>query len=373
MREIGATGVRVYPIVRRQSSFLGSSRFCFEALTRPNGDLKTWLPALLQKHGITRVMAIGEADLLSLAEMKEAGTSLSIAAPSVDQLKSVLDKEALLERAKACGVPVPKSWQPKDSTFRIPDGVDVNFPLVAKWGDPLAVAERLAQHGIEPAKVAYIASSEELGSYLAQFEPAGVYPLIQEFCSGTGLGQMFHAVEGKITMRFQHLRLREWPLTGGVSSLCETVSLDQHADLRAKSEVLLKNLNWTGPAMVEYRWDAETGQARLMEINGRFWGSLPLASAAGVHFGLETYRYAFQEWSSSEEQSAYPYRIGRFMAPEVKNLRDVWKGHESIPAKLGFTAGFGARFLDPRVRYYVSKVSDLGPFFAELKNLISPR
>jgi protein-tyrosine-phosphatase len=36
--------------------------------------------------------------------------------------------------------------------------------------------------------------------------------------------------------------------------------------------------------MVEFRVDPETGRFWLMEINGRFWGSLPLAIFAGVDF-----------------------------------------------------------------------------------------
>src|SRR3546814_6270790 len=36
--------------------------------------------------------------------------------------------------------------------------------------------------------------------------------------------------------------------------------------------------------MVEYRFDRATETYVFMEINGRFWGSLPLAIAAGVPF-----------------------------------------------------------------------------------------
>lgn len=36
--------------------------------------------------------------------------------------------------------------------------------------------------------------------------------------------------------------------------------------------------------MVEYKRDIVTGQPYLMEVNGRFWGSLQLAIDAGVDF-----------------------------------------------------------------------------------------
>jgi predicted ATP-grasp superfamily ATP-dependent carboligase len=42
--------------------------------------------------------------------------------------------------------------------------------------------------------------------------------------------------------------------------------------------------------MVEFRVDERDGVPKLMEVNGRFWGSLPLAIAAGVDFPYLLYR-----------------------------------------------------------------------------------
>jgi hypothetical protein len=54
--------------------------------------------------------------------------------------------------------------------------------------------------------------------------------------------------------------------------------------LQRQSEALLDQLGWNGVAMVEYKRDIATGTPYLMEINGRFWGSLQLAIDAGVDF-----------------------------------------------------------------------------------------
>jgi protein-tyrosine-phosphatase len=43
-------------------------------------------------------------------------------------------------------------------------------------------------------------------------------------------------------------------------------------------------MQWTGPAMFEFKADPATGRMALMEINGRLWGSLALSVAAGVDF-----------------------------------------------------------------------------------------
>jgi predicted ATP-grasp superfamily ATP-dependent carboligase len=74
----------------------------------------------------------------------------------------------------------------------------------------------------------------------------------------------------------------EKPPSGGVSVYAESVAPDEA--LQRQSEALLDQLGWNGVAMVEYKRDAATGTPYLMEINGRFWGSLQLAIDAGVDF-----------------------------------------------------------------------------------------
>ncbi len=59
--------------------------------------------------------------------------------------------------------------------------------------------------------------------------------------------------------------------------------------LLAASRRLIKALDWHGVAMVEFKWNPATGEYWLMEINGRFWGSLPLACAAGADFPVKLF------------------------------------------------------------------------------------
>ena len=47
---------------------------------------------------------------------------------------------------------------------------------------------------------------------------------------------------------------------------------------------MMEALNYTGVAMVEYLVNHENGRWIFVEINSRFWGSLPLAVSSGVDF-----------------------------------------------------------------------------------------
>jgi hypothetical protein len=102
---------------------------------------------------------------------------------------------------------------------------------------------------------------------------------------------------------------------------------------RTYATALLDELGWHGVAMVEFKQSLRDGEPRLMEINGRFWGSLQLAIDAGVDFprllvdGVRNGHFAPQP----------PYRIG------VRN-RWFWGDVDSLLLTLsGRSPSGGAR------------------------------
>jgi predicted ATP-grasp superfamily ATP-dependent carboligase len=133
------------------------------------------------------------------------------------------------------------------------------------------------------------------------------YPLIQELIprEGPGYGASFLLDEkGEVRASFVHKRLREYPVTGGASTLRESVRSD---DIRDMARALLNALDWFGVAMVEFKVDPRDGTPKLMEINPRFWGSLSLAVEAGVNFPYLLYRMSRGENFKPVEH----YQIGK--------------------------------------------------------------
>ena len=86
---------------------------------------------------------------------------------------------------------------------------------------------------------------------------------------------------------FVYKRLREYPVSGGPSTLRESVKNDELRDIALR---LLESLGWKGLAMVEFRVDRRDGRPKLMEINPRLWGSLHLAIISGMDFPHMLYR-----------------------------------------------------------------------------------
>jgi len=114
------------------------------------------------------------------------------------------------------------------------------------------------------------------------------FPIIQEYIPGVA----YH-----VGVLCSHSRLRAiccikehrtLPVTGGYATLRETTEVDYR--MKEAASRLLSALNWHGVAEVEFKLDSRDSTPKLMEINGRFWGSLELAMAAGIDFPYLLYR-----------------------------------------------------------------------------------
>jgi protein-tyrosine-phosphatase len=111
---------------------------------------------------------------------------------------------------------------------------------------------------------------------------------IQENFIGRGTGVEFLAAKGEILAIFQHLRVHE-PLHGGGSSY--RTGIEIHPQMRAATEAIVRELRYDGVGMIEYKWNPQTDHFIFIEVNARFWGSLPLAVASGADFPAFLYDY----------------------------------------------------------------------------------
>jgi len=140
--------------------------------------------------------------------------------------------------------------------------------------------------------------------------------------------------DGKILAEFAHRRLRDYRPTGSGSVLRESIALTP--ELRESSERLLRALGCYGIAMVEYRIESNSGDAYLMEVNGRFWGSLQLAIDSGVNFPS-----LLVDWLTCKRFAKPSYETGvilRWWTGDLVRTLRVLKGRPS-----GFAGYFPSR------------------------------
>lgn len=372
IRELGERGVPVCAVGRTAWSLGRYSRHAteFACSAEPLAD---WLAGFVAERPISAVLGISEGDLLQLSQCKGRLGETRVLCPDRDKLAVVLDKARTLEIAAGLGIAVPASWLPRAGEDFRARAVGLAYPVAVKWSDPGAIAASLAAHGLELEKVAYAGNPEELMAILGRYDRLRRWPLVQTWCPGYGLAQMLHMHEGAATLAFQHRRLREWPPSGGFSSFCEAIPADRHREQMALSEKLLAEIGWEGPAMVEYRFDPATRRFWLMEVNGRFWGSLPLAYHCGAHFAWEYYRHHARAGEVAVP-AAQRQRKARYLAPDIKHLLAVLRGRDrGLGQKLRTALRFVADFADPRVRYYVWSLRDPAPLFGDVLATVTKR
>jgi len=377
VRDLGRHGVPVVGVARNHEGLGLHSRWLRRGLVREAGEEAqvAQLLRLGEELGSACLFAISEGDIAMLNRHRARLGRFILMFADQARLDSVLNKDRTYEAAERVGVRTPRSAQAASmADVEAMCGV-LRFPVVLKWANPHGVGARLRPHGLAVAKTHYCDTPEQLRAYMARFAPAGIWPLVQEYVAGYGLGQFVLMKDGQAHYTFQHRRLHEWPPEGGFSSQCESVAREQHAALMEKSIALLRELAWEGIAMVEYRYDPATGEAALMEINGRFWGSLPLACHAGASFPWLSYRL----FGLGEQVTNTPYRSGlrcRFMVPETKRLLRILFGQHKIKDKtvrfprLPALAGYCLDFVRPSSRYYVFELRDPQPFLNDLRAML---
>lgn len=282
IRSLGRQGYRVIAADCEKAVAGFRSRYVAERLIYPAPEeAPEACVQALRETAVARqvdlLIPVTDAVILPLSAAREQfPASCHLALPTAESLAVATNKEQTLALAERLGVPTPRTQLVHTVAEARVAGDSLGWPLVLK---PQASRLYREHTGIDSFTVAYADGPERLSEQMSQFE--GRCPvLLQEYCAGGGDGVELLLHEGKPLAAFQHHRLREVPITGGASAFRESVPLDPQ--LLAYSTRLLQELRWTGLAMVEFKSSANG--PRLMEINGRVWGSLPLAVRSGMDF-----------------------------------------------------------------------------------------
>lgn len=283
VRSLGSRGLQVVVASGEDKPLACHSRHARRCLRYPDplrqaDDFVDWVEQQQDALDAGLIIPVTERSLVPLARARGRFRMDVLAIAPSTALEQVLDKNLTVRLARRLGIPVPDS-QLVESLAALPAAAArFTFPVVVK------PARSVGQHDGTRVQlsVAYARHAEELETLVRHALRFGAVLLLQEFFRGDGVGIELIADHGKLRHVFQHRRLHEVPLTGGGSSL--RISDPVVPALRDAAAALMEDLRWHGVAMVEFKHDPSSGQFRLMEINGRFWGSLPLAVAAGADF-----------------------------------------------------------------------------------------
>ncbi|WP_137285106.1 carboxylate--amine ligase [Halorussus salinisoli] len=321
LRSLGQRGVHTIAISEFETPPGYRSKYCDEVVTVPDPtqDLPAYeetLLALARRDDVETVLPFRESDVYVLSRNREAfADHVGTPWPSLDALRTAQDRVELFDAASAAGVAAP-------TTKRLDDWDDWDREVIVKPRYTVHATEysdRFDESHTQWSSTRYVASDEtpDRDELVGEI---GHVPLVQEYVPSADEYGFFALYDhGEAVATFQHRQRRGWKYCGGPSAYRESVDIPE---LKTSGRRLLDELDWHGVAMVEFLRDPETGAFELMEVNPRFWSSLPFTVQAGVDFPSLYWRQATGD--PIERPPDYDVgRAGHLLRGELLHLHSI--------------------------------------------------
>lgn len=314
-----------------------ASRWCTRrhVVPRPRGDAEAFIDGVRRAvHEGGYDVVFGGADdwMAALATYRES-IPARVAHPPAHVVTAALDKVGLAARAAAVGINAPRT---ELATREVMDGWD--GPVVVKCRAHWRPGHQHA-YRVEARRYPDMPSATDQIELLrgAGLEPVLQTPLDGQLCALIGL---VHA--GRLVGRVQQDTSRLWPTPSGVSSRAVTVPLDE--TLAARASALLAGLGWEGLVELQFLRD-QAGVPHLIDLNGRFYGSMALALAAGPNlphaWGRQTLGHALPplpdgrpgvrfSWAAGDLRRALVERRGGLVRDLASTVQWVLRAQESV-------------------------------------------
>lgn len=370
VRSLGQRGIRVSVGAERSTSMAFYSKYAARTFVyrSPLTDQQGFLSDVLKEAQICAELPVlftfSDATHLALARNRAAWEGkLLLPLASAEHTETAFDKSKSVALAAGLGIAVPLTRTvTKESDAEALFAECGSVPVVVKPRHTASWAAATAAKG----SVEFAFSAREL-KHIADGmrERFGEDPLVEAYLSGGEYGYDCLCKDGRVLAYSAHRRIRSFNPTGGAAVVMETIELDPK--MKADSEKLLAALSWTGPAMVEWKRAAD-GTYHFLEVNGRFWGSLPVAVFAGTDFPYLYFRLARGETLQTEPDTYIRGVRVRHVLADAHNLVKTLFANDPMrrvayPSRLRALLTFFTPTLG--MRSAIFSISDPAPFFME--------
>ena len=281
------------------------------------------------------------------------------AIPPADCLRSTIDKYELARIARAAGVPAPRTLRVRseEDLARVPD--EVGFPCVVKPVSAYQWHVGDVWQRVGCRKAFRVDSWELLQLEYEQVRHAAPEVLIQEWIPGSTdqiviLGG-YVGDHSELLSYFTARKIMQYPEDCGTGCIVRAEAIEEIVPITA---ALFRALRYEGMAEVEYKYDARSGEYKLIEINTRHWDQHQLAEASGVNLSWTAYSHLT---GKEVQRRRGPLISTTWVAEDAlfKGLvRSLVQSHLRIPHVMRKLRGprmygiFSGRDLVPFVRYF---------------------
>jgi predicted ATP-grasp superfamily ATP-dependent carboligase len=364
IRSLGRRGLRIVAADHLPLPIGAASKYAAASLRYSNpatspAAFTSDLVAAVDRLRIDTIIPATDLTTMLLASQPDLHKSVHLAMPSAASYETVTDKARLLALAERLAVPSPVTREAWTAEAVVDAARDIGFPVVLK------PARSKYQKGdkVLSTSVQIVRDRRSLDAALPSLTWLADVPcLVQQFVAGHGAGVFALFGPAGPVAWFAHKRVREKPPGGGVSVLSESIPID--ASMQSFAAKLLAAANWTGAAMVEFRV-ATDGTPYLMEVNGRFWGSLQLAIDCGVDFPWLLYVLTNQLPIPDIQTYAVGRRLRWLLGDLDSMISQLRQSQLSLKEKTRAVGAFAASFMDSRTRQELLRLQDPAPALVE--------
>lgn len=338
-RSLARTGIAVKCGAIRASAPALHSRACSVAFRYPNPltNLDGFIAAVNAHAGPGSVVfTFSDQTTLALSRHRSSlASGIKLLMPSAETVETVFNKARFADIAEGLGIQVPESIS---SAGAYPDDAE-------RFGYPVVLKPRFNcfwhfGRGVSASTSVAFNRKDAVAAFGRLRELSGESPLVQKWIPGREYGATAVCRDGEILSLSAHRRLRSLSSFGGASTAKVTIKVP--TAFQDVVERIIRHFSWTGPAMFEFK--GEEGSFTLLEMNGRFWGSLPLAVIAGTDFPL----LAFQAATNSTFTGKQAGKIGvysRHLTGDAARILRI-NGMARFSAMWAFLRGFFPPFHD---------------------------
>ena len=272
VRALGLAGIPVRVLApSRLSPALWSRHATARSLGPPSTDESTFVARigeLTSRRGPSVVFPGQEQAVGALARhVRELPGEAILPFPGPGPMLALSDKSAVADLSAAAGIASPRTLAAG------PAGELAAEPPPA----PCVVKAQGLSMALPAVRICETQAA--LGALLGDLPPREPV-IVQERAAGALIAlSVVLDRDGSVAALFQSRAIRLWPATAGASSL--SVSVEPDPELIDRAVAMLRDLGWWGLAHMQFLATAR-GPA-LIDVNVRFYGSLPLATAAGVN------------------------------------------------------------------------------------------
>lgn len=263
--------IKVHVISSKRHIPMSYSRYVVGFKAVPKSSVKEWLKTIdnyVSEHNIDLILPIQEERIEKLILHKEGLQSRGKLVPftSLKDYKTAINKAKLSEHLSKYKIAQPETciYNPLSNQKRINLS---SYPIIAK------PVQNLDGQGIK-----LLNNDKELNQFVETLKSTYVF---QEFLEGYDIDCSVLCKNGEVLCHIIQRGIlyenRDFSPAIGIQFLNENEVLET-------VKQLMKSLNWTGVAHIDLRYDNKSKSIKVIEVNGRFWGSMDGALAAGYNF-----------------------------------------------------------------------------------------